>query len=77
MGIAMDEGTEDIGKNHPVLQTVLKVLMLVSAAVLVTTSSWLDNFEYRQIMLFVSGGVLSVCCLLFAILNYDQLKNRK
>ena len=65
------------GGKCPVLQRVLKVVMLLSAAVLVTASTWLDQFAYRQHLMWASGGVLSVCCLVFALLNKEQLKNRK
>ena len=61
----------------PVLQSWLKVVMLLSAAVLVVASTWLDAIAYRQLLMLVSGGVLSVSCLVYALLNKDQLKNRK
>ncbi|MCR5191144.1 MAG: hypothetical protein K6C07_07055 [Bacteroidales bacterium] len=74
MGIAMGEETE---VRCPKLQKGLKYLMVLLAAVLVAVSAWMERFAFRKLLMAVSGGLLSVCCLVFAFLNYDQLKNKK
>ena len=63
--------------KYPKLQTLLKVVMLLSAAVLVVVSTWVEKAPCRQPLLLASGGVLSIACLVFALLNIDQLKQKK
>jgi general stress protein CsbA len=77
MGIAMDSASSEPETKCPRLQSVLKYLMVLLAAVLVAASAWMERFSFRKLLMAVSGGLLSVCCLVFAFLNYDQLKNRK
>ncbi len=74
MGIAMGENTE---VRCPKVQKGLKYAMVLLAAVLVAVSAWMEQARPRRWLMAVSGGLLSVCCLVFAFLNYDQLKNRK
>ena len=74
MGIGMDSGNEP---KCPRLQTVLKYAMVLLAAVVVAASAWMEKFPYRNLLMAVAGGLLSIACALFAFLNYDQLKNRK
>ena len=77
MGIAMDSASLEPETKCPRLQSVLKYLMVLLAAVLVAVSAWMEQARPRRWLMAVSGGLLSVCCLVFAFLNYDQLKNRK
>ena len=72
-----DKQTEEQSVKHPKLQSLLKVVMLLCAAVLVVVSTWVEKASCRQPLLLISGGVLSVGCLVFAWLNFDQLKQKK
>lgn len=63
--------------KYPRLQDFLKYVMVLMSGILVVTALWLEKLPGRNWVIALSGGVLSICCVVFAILNYDQLKNRK
>ena len=71
----MEEEKREV--KHPGLQELLKYIMVLMSGILVVTALWLENLPGRQWVIALSGGLLSICCVAFALLNYDQLKNRK
>lgn len=71
----MEEEKREV--KYPVLQNFLKYVMVLMSGILVVTALWLENLPGRKWVIALSGGLLSLCCVLFALLNYDQLKNRK
>ena len=71
----MEEEKREV--KYPRLQEFLKYVMVLMSGILVVTALWLEKLPGRNWVIALSGGVLSICCVVFAILNYDQLKNRK
>lgn len=71
----MEEEKREI--RYPGLQELLKYIMVLMSGILVVTALWLEKLPGRNWVIALSGGLLSICCVAFALLNYDQLKNRK
>lgn len=74
-GNRMEEENREV--KYPRLQDFLKYVMVLMSGILVVTALWLERLPGRNWVLALSGGVLSICCVVFAFLNFDQLKNRK
>lgn len=65
--------SEEKQMKYPKLQSALRIVMLVCAGVLAVFSAWVEDCRHKGSVMIVSGGILSVCCLAYALLNKDEL----